>query len=60
MEQQNLERKWHPESVGTFPNSNNPNSISAQNVSESFTLCPSIIYESGLEVVGPAMAVCIE
>ena len=43
--------------VGTFPNSNNPNSISAQNVSESFTLCPSIIYESGLEVVGPAMAI---
>ncbi len=43
--------------VGTFPNSNNPNSISAQNISESFTLCPSIIYESGLEVVGPAMAI---
>ena len=43
--------------VGTFPNSNNPNSISAQNVSKSFTLCPSIIYESGLEVVGPAMAI---
>jgi len=30
--------------VGTFPNSNNPNSISVQNVSKSFTLCPSIIY----------------
>ena len=43
--------------VGTFPNSNNPNGISAQNVSKSFTLCPSIIYESGLEVVGPAMAI---
>ena len=43
--------------VGTFPNSNNPNSISEQNVSESFTLCPSIIYESGLEVVGPAVAI---
>jgi hypothetical protein len=43
--------------VGAFPNSNNPNSISAQNVSKSFTLCPSIIYESGLEVVGPAMAI---
>lgn len=41
--------------VGTFPNSNNPNSISEQNVSKSFTLCPSIIYEGGLEVVGPAM-----
>jgi len=43
--------------VGTFPNSNNPNRISAQNVSKSFTLCPSIIYESGLEVAGPAMAI---
>ena len=43
--------------VGTFPNSNNPNSISEQNVSKSFTLCPSIIYESGLELVGPAMAI---
>lgn len=41
--------------VGTFPNSNNPNSISEQNVSKSFTLCPSIIYEGGLEVVDPAM-----
>ena len=43
--------------VGTFPNSNNPNRISAQNVSKSFTLCPSIIYESGQEVSGPAMAI---
>ena len=43
--------------VGTFPNSNNPNGISEQNVSASFTLCPSIIYESGVEVVGPAMAI---
>lgn len=43
--------------VGTFPNSNNPNSISEQNVSKSFTLCPSIINKSGLEVVGPAMAI---
>ena len=43
--------------VGTFPNSNNPNTISAQNVSKSFTLCPSITYENGLEVVGPAMAI---
>ena len=43
--------------VGTFPNSNNPNSISVQNINESFTLCPSIIYESGLDVVGPAMAI---
>ena len=43
--------------VGTFPNSNNPNQISAQNVSKSFTLCPSIIYESGQELGGPAMAI---
>jgi hypothetical protein len=43
--------------VGTFPNSNNPNSISEQNINKSFTLCPSIVYSSGLEVVGPAMAI---
>ena len=43
--------------VGTFPNSNNPNSISEQTVSKKFTLCPSIIYESGLELIGPAMAI---
>ena len=43
--------------VGTFPNSNNPNRISEQNVSNSFTLCPSIVHESGLEIVGPAMAI---
>ena len=43
--------------VGTFPNSNNPNRISAQNVSKSFTLCPSIIYESGQELGGPAMVI---
>ena len=29
--------------VGRFPNSNNPNTISEQNVSERFTLCPTII-----------------
>ena len=43
--------------VGTFPNSNNPNTISPQNVSERFTLCPTIISESGLEVVGQAVAI---
>ena len=43
--------------VGTFPNSNNPNRISEQGVSNSFTLCPSIVHESGLEIVGPAMAI---
>ena len=43
--------------VGKFPNANNPNSISAQNVSKSFTLCPSIFHENGLKVVGPAMAI---
>ena len=43
--------------VGTFPNSNNPNRITEQNVSNSFTLCPSIVHESGLEIVGPAMAI---
>ena len=43
--------------VGTFPNSGNPNTITAQNVSERFTICPSILYESGLEVVGQAIAI---
>ncbi len=43
--------------VGTFPNSNNPNTISAQVVNEHFTLCPSIISENGLEVVGPALSI---
>ena len=29
--------------VGTFPNANNPNSISEQNVNEVFSLCPTIV-----------------
>jgi hypothetical protein len=43
--------------VGTFPNTNNPNTISEQNVNKRFTLCPDIITESGLDVVGPALAI---
>ena len=43
--------------VGTFPNSGNPNRISEQSVNKNFTLCPSIISENGLEVVGPAMVI---
>jgi hypothetical protein len=43
--------------VGTFPNTNNPNTISEQNVNKRFTLCPEIITESGLDVVGPALAI---
>ncbi len=43
--------------VGTFPNPNNPNTIREQNVNKRFTLCPEIITESGLEVVGPALAI---
>jgi hypothetical protein len=43
--------------VGTFPNPNNPNTIREQNVSKRFTLCPSIINESGLEQIGPALAI---
>jgi hypothetical protein len=43
--------------VGTFPNPNNPNSIKAQVVNERFTLCPEVLYESGLDVVGPALAI---
>ena len=43
--------------VGTFPNPNNPNTIREQNINKRFTLCPEIITESGLEVVGPALAI---
>jgi hypothetical protein len=43
--------------VGTFPNPDNPNAIGEQNVNKRFTLCPTIITESGLEVVGPALAI---
>jgi hypothetical protein len=43
--------------VGTFPNLNNPNTIREQNVNKRFTLCPEIITESGIEVVGPALAI---
>ena len=43
--------------VGTFPNSNNPNSITEQIVNKNFTLCPSIISENGLELVGPALSI---
>jgi hypothetical protein len=43
--------------VGTFPNSGNPNRISEQSVNKNFTLCPSVISENGLEVVGPAMVI---
>jgi len=43
--------------VGTFPNNNNPNPIREINVNKRFTLCPEIISESGLEIVGPALAI---
>ena len=43
--------------VGTFPNANNPNSISEQNVNEVFSLCPTIVSESGEPVGGPAGAI---
>ena len=43
--------------VGRFPNSDNPIAITEQNVNKRFTLCPEIITESGLEIVGPALAI---
>jgi len=43
--------------VVTFPNNNNPNTIREINVNKRFTLCPEIISESGLEIVGPALAI---
>ena len=43
--------------VGTFPNANNPNTISEQNVSETFTLCPELVSETGEPAGGPAGAI---
>ena len=43
--------------VGTFPNPDNPNTISAQNVSATFTLCPTLISETGEPAGGPAGAI---
>ncbi|MDG1227290.1 MAG: YHYH protein [Polaribacter sp.] len=43
--------------VGTFPSADNPNTITAQSVNKRFTLCPEIINESGIAVVGPALAI---
>ncbi len=43
--------------VGTFPNNNNPNTITAQNISETFTLCPEIVSNNGVNVNGPAQII---
>jgi hypothetical protein len=43
--------------VGTFPNPNNPNTNSEQNVSETFTLCPELVSETGEPAGGPAGAI---
>jgi len=43
--------------VGTFPNPNNPNTISEQNVNQTFTLCPALVSETGVPVGGPAGAI---
>ncbi len=43
--------------VGTFPNPNNPNTISEQNVNHVFTLCPTLVSETGVPVGGPAGAI---
>ncbi len=40
--------------VGTFPNLDNPNTISEQNVNANFTLCPTILSENGQPVGGQA------
>ena len=39
--------------VGTFPNPNCPSAISEQNVNQTFSLCPSIVSETGVQVGGP-------
>ena len=43
--------------VGTFPNSNNPNTISEQNVNATFTLCPTLVSQTGEPAGGPAGAI---
>ena len=43
--------------VGTFPNPNNPNTISEQNVNETYTLCPELISDIGTPAGGPAGAI---
>ncbi|MAV16418.1 MAG: hypothetical protein CMG08_06400 [Candidatus Marinimicrobia bacterium] len=43
--------------VGTFPNENNPNSIKEQNINQSFTLCPTLVSDTGVSVGGPAGAI---
>ena len=42
--------------VGTFPNADNPNIISGQNVNATFTLCPTLVSETG-ESAGGAQAI---
>ena len=51
-----LKRNTEPRS-GYVPNSGNPNRISEQSVNKNFTLCPSVISENGLDVVGPALVI---
>ena len=43
--------------VGTFPNADNPNTISEQNVNATFTLCPTLVSETGEPAGGPAGAI---
>ena len=41
--------------VGTFPNPDCPNTISEQNINQIFTLCPSLVSETGVQAGGPAL-----
>ena len=43
--------------VGAFPNQNNPNTISKQDVNKRFTLFPEIISDTGRRLGGPAGAI---
>lgn len=43
--------------VGTFPNADNPNTISEQNVNATFTLCPTLVSETGEPAGGPGGAI---
>jgi hypothetical protein len=42
--------------IGTFPNANNPNSISVQNINKNFTLSPTLSSANGASTNSPAYA----
>ena len=45
----------HP--VGVFPNADNPNTITEQNVNASFTFCPVVTSSEGVQMGGPGSVI---